>query len=304
MTVQNAALTPEESNYPLPPQAQIVIVTPEMASDWSTSRRWPGQRTVSPAVTAKYRRDMTEGRWKVTRQGLVFNTDGWQFDGGHRMRALANIPREVLEEKYGMPGIPFWIYPDEPSDTFDAYDQTFKRQAAHLTKKPNATTLMAGARFLNAALDRDPFGFPRIGQLTTPEVLATEREWPEVERYTSKAHMLKLRTNIPPSPHIAVLAQAARTKYGAPEKVEEWLTGLSTGVVGDVRDPRLKLRDRFLQQAHLMKGASNRALVYSLITKAWNAFAQGEEINILVWRPRAERIPVVIGTTNTEEVSQ
>lgn len=298
MTTSAAALTPEESNYPLPSQAEVIIVTPEMASDWATSRRWPGQRTVSPTVTSKYRRDMAEGRWKLTRQGLVFNTEGWQFDGGHRMRALANIPRETLEEQYGMPGIPFWVYPDEPVDTFDAYDQTFKRQASHLTRKKNATTLMAGARFLNAALDQDPYGFPRLGQLTTPEVLATERDWPELDRYTSLVHGLQMSVKIHPAPHLAVLAQASRTEHGTPEKIQEWLEGLKEGVVSSARDPRLKLRDRFLQQHHMMRGAGNRPLVYSLIAKSWNAFALDEEINMLVWRgsgPAAARIPTIVG---------
>lgn len=297
-TPTSPTLTPEESDYPLPSQAQILIVTPEMASDWSTSRRWPGQRTVSPAVVGKYRSDMAEGRWKTTRQGLVFNTEGWQFDGGHRMRALANIPRETLEEKYGVPGIPFWVYPDEPVDTFDAYDQTFKRQAAHLTRKPNATTLMAGARMLGAALIQDPYGFPTINRMTTPEVLAIERAWPEVERYTPTAHRLKLTIKLPPAPHLAVLAQAARTEYGTPERIQEWLNGLDMGVFDNVRDPRLKLRERFLQQHHTLRGTANRPQVYSLIVKAWNTFAKGETTNILVWRQSgqgAETVPLVLG---------
>lgn len=297
-TPTNPALTPEESEYPLPSEAQVMIVTPEMASDWSTSRRWPGQRTISPAVVSKYRADMAGGRWKTTRQGLVFNTEGWQFDGGHRMRALANIPRETLEEQYGVPGIPFWVYPDEPVDTFDAYDQTFRRQAAHLTRKPNATTLMAGARMLGAVLDQDPYGFPRINRITTTEVLAIERAWPEVERYTQMAHRLKLTIKLSPAPHLAVLAQAARTEYGTPERIQEWLAGLDTGVFDNIRDPRLKLRERFLQQHYAMRGTANRALVYSLIVKSWNTFAKGETTNILVWRQSgqgAETIPVVLG---------
>lgn len=296
MTQSPPALTPDESSYPLPSEAAVVIVTPEMASDWSTSRRWPGQRTTSPHNVTKYRTDMEQGRWKLTRQGLTFDTEGWNFDGGHRLRALANIQRETLEKHYGEPGIPFWIYPDEPVDTFDAYDQTFKRQAAHLTRKPNATTLMAGARFLNAALDQDPLGFPRIGSLTVPEVLATERSWPELDRYVSKVHGLKLSVKIPPAPHLAVLAQAARTEHGTPEKIEAWLLGLRYGNLDNVRDPRLKLRDRFLQSAHLLRGTANRPMVYSLIVKSWNAYVQGEDVGMLSWRPGAgEMIPHVIG---------
>ena len=307
MRVERPRLTPEESSYPLPSEAIALPVTPEMASDWTTTRLWQHNRRISPAITAKYLKDMREGRWKLTRQGLIFDTEGWLIDGQHRLRALANAPHEDLTKHYGNPWVTFWVYPDEPTDTFDAYDQNFRRIAAHLIDEPNSVALAAGARFLASVADLDPWSFPRFGRLTTSEVLQTKENWPELGRYVSEALIIKTRARVPAPPHLAVLAQAARTEHGTHEKLNSWFEGLRTGAVANANDPRLKLRDRFLSDHRTLSSAAFRPLVYSMIVKAWNAHVLGQEVSILRWRTD-ERIPAVEGfdwasVRNTEETS-
>lgn len=296
-------LSPDDSAYPLPSGAQVVGVTPEMASDWLTSRRWPHNRRISPAITAKYLKDMREGRWKVTRQGIIFDTEGYLIDGQHRLRAIANLPAEEARKHYGHPWVDLWIYPDEPTDTFDAYDQNFRRIAAHLIDEPNAVALAAGARFLASVADLDPWSFPRFGRLTTSEILATKAAWPELSRYAPEINGLRFRTNIPTPPHLAVIAQASRTTYGTPEKISSWFEGLRTGANMGMGDPRLKLRDRFLNDHRGLSAAQFRPLTYSMIVKSWNAFAQDQEVPVLVWRSN-ERIPRVVGFTWPHESNE
>lgn len=284
-----------QSQYPLPSEAQILPVTPELASDWRQHRTYENNRKVSPAVTARYQRDMEAGLWKLTRQGLIFDTLGKVIDGGHRVAALANADHDSLVKHYGEAAIPFWIYPNEARDTFDALDQGYKRQASHLLHVPNATTVAAGGRWLAALESQDVLGLPRFQGITNPEVYATVRAWPELERYSSQVNNLRLRTYITAAPHGAILAQAARTEFGTPERIEEWINGLNHGVSLDHQDPRLKLRNRFLVAHHALKGTINRNLVYALICKAWNAYALGESINQLGFRPSVEAFPRVVG---------
>lgn len=285
-------LTPSDSLYPIGNEAEVVLVTPEMASDWSTSRRYEHNRKVSPGIVGKYLKDMRSGLWKLTRQGLIFDTEGYNIDGGHRLRALANCDHDSLVQHYGEGGIRFWVYPNEPTDTFDSYDQNYRRIAAHLIDEPNSVLLAAGARFLAAVADQDPWAFPRFGRLSTAEILKTKEEWPELSRYASKVQLIKNRIRISGPEHLALLAQAARSDY--PDRIEPWLEGLQTGSGLSETDPRLKLRDRFLSTHVALSGSPNRPLRYSLIVKAWNAWAQDEELPTLRWR-QDEQIPGVVG---------
>jgi len=291
---ERMTLTPSESNYPLPSEAMIIGLTPEMASDWLSTRRWPNQRNRSNSIVAKYIKDIREGRWKLTRQGLIFDTDGWNIDGQHRMWAVANLTPEELTAAYGHPWVDFWVYPDEPTDTFDTYDQNFRRIAAHLINEPNSVPLAAGARFLAAVSDLDPWSFPRFGRLSTSEVLATKEAWPELSRLAGDVLSVKSRVSLPAPPHLAVLAQASRTEYGTPEKLAGWFDVLRTGAVDNPEDPRLKLRDKFLRDHRALASATYRPMVYSIIVKSWNAHAKGENVPTLRWR-QDEQIPQVEG---------
>lgn len=305
MVQVRTALTPSESAYPLPSEGQVMGITPEMASDWLSTRRWPNNRNISRSITAKYLGDMRGGRWKLTRQGIIFDTEGFLIDGQHRLSALANTPPEELTAKYGNPWLNMWVYPDEPTDTFDSYDQNFRRVAAHLINEPNSVALAASSRFLTSVLDLDPWAFPRFGRLSTSEVLATKDAWPELSHYVPDGLTVKGRARIPVPPHMAVIAQAARTPLGTPEKINEWFDVLRSGIVTSPNDPRFKLRDRFLRDGRTLSSSNFRPMVYSIIVKAWNAYAKGEELNTLVWRS-TERIPMVEGfatnsTTDKEE---
>lgn len=271
----------EGSQYPLPTEAQILLVTPEMASDWLTHRTYDRNRKISKAITAKYLADMKGGRWKVTRQGLIFDTDGKIIDGQHRLSAVAN----------GEVTVAFWVYPDEARDTFEVLDQGYKRQAAHLLGVPNSMTVAAGARYIAALADQDPYGLPRFNRVTNPEIYRTVQDWPELSRFAITAAEIRSATWITGAPHLAVLAQASRTE-GALEKIDAWRSGLLTGDNLNASDPRLMLRNRFIRQHQYMGGTKNRDMVYNLIVKAWNAFAEGQEPGTLRWRVNEGMIPV------------
>lgn len=272
------------SQYPLPSEAQIVLVTPEMASDWLSHRTYDRNRRISKSVVGKYLADMKNGRWKTIRQGLIFDTEGKIIDGQHRLSAVAN----------GELTVAFWIYPNESRDTFAVLDQGLKRQVSQLLGVPNSSVVAAGARYLAALSDQDLWGLPRFGRVTNPEVYGTVQDWPELSRYATKVQEVRLAAWITGAPHLAMLAQASRTEAGTPEKVDQWISGLITGDGLTQYDPRLQLRNRFIRSHQYMGVTRNRPLVYAFIAKAWNAFAKDEQLTFLRWGT-AERLPVVHG---------
>lgn len=279
MTVSNPLGEPQ---YPLPSEAQILLVTPEMASDWLSHRGYNRNRRISKSVVGKYLQDMKEGRWKITRQGLIFDTAGKIIDGQHRLSAVAN----------GEVTVAFWIYPDEARDTFEALDQGYKRTAAHLLGTPYSMHVAAAARYLAALADQDRFSMPRFSRITNPEIYSTVQQWPELTRLAELTSVIRPATGLTVSPHLAVLAQAARTEHGTPEKFEAWKLGLMNGDNLGRTDPRLQLRNRFLRQGRALTGSKNRDVVYNLVAKAWNAFAEGRDMTVFMWRINEGVIPV------------
>ena len=271
-----------DSQYPLPSEAQILLVTPEMASDWLSHRSYNRNRKVSKVIVGRYLEDMKAGRWKTTRQGLIFDTHGKIIDGQHRLSAVAN----------GEVTVAFWVYPDESRDNFEVLDQGYKRVAAQMLAVPYSMHIASSARYLAALSDRDQWSMPRFSRVTNPEIYATVTMWPELTRLAELAANVRTATNIIASPHLAVLAQAARTEHGTPENFEVWKRGLMTGDNLTRTDPRLQLRNRFQRSGRMLTGSKNRDVVYNLITKAWNAFVEGREVSTLMWRATEGIVPV------------
>lgn len=275
-------LEPSGSKYRLPSEPMVIEVTPDMASDWLSYRNHPKNRPLSKSVAGKYQADMESGRWALTPEGLIFDTEGYIVSAQHRLKAVANSGKSFR----------FWIFPDQPRDIFDVVDQGYKRTAGHVLRVPYASNVAAAARHLAALADGDRHGMPRFPRITTPEVVETYRAWPEIAWYPTEAFTVYGTTSIPIAPHLAVLAQAARTT--AIGRIQPWLEGLHTGANLAPGDPRLVLRTRFHTGIQIIGGGNRRDLAYALITKAWNAYAQDRDLTALRWM-RTEVLPKVHG---------
>lgn len=286
-------LVPANDPQSLPRVSGVYPVTPEMASSWLSYRNHPKNRPLSPSVSSRYQADMEGGRWReATPEGLIFDTDGYGISFQHRMRALANTPAAVLDEKYGHPYLDFWIFVDEPREIFDHIDQGFRRTAAHLIREKYASQMAAGARHLAALSDKDRWGMPRYGRITTPETIETYHAWPELSWYLTDVVGAHYDAGVPSPPHLAVMAQAARTEHR--DKIPAWLEGVRTGFNLAAGDPRAQLRNRFRNGLVTTGQGNKRDSVYALIVKAWNAYVRGESVSVLVFRG-TETLPAVEG---------
>lgn len=282
-------LKPEGSRFRLPAEPMVISVTPDMASDWLSYRNHPKNRPLSKGVAGKYQADMEQGRWALTPEGLIFDTNGYIISGQHRLKALANSGKTLF----------FWIFPDQPRDIFDVVDQGYKRTAAHVLHVPHATNVANAARHLSALADGDHWGMPRFPKITTPEIVQTYRAWPELGWYPTEATAAYAAARIPIGAHLAVLAQAARTDHIG--RIHPWLEALHTGANLPAGDPRLMLRTRF-QSGVQVVGGNRRDLAYALIVKAWNAYAEDRDMTILRWM-KTEVLPKVTGFSFTDQES-
>lgn len=76
-----------------------MIVTPDMAKDFlsksKVNPRFGDTKKCNKTVVAKYASDMKAGRWKLTHQGIAFNTNGDLIDGHNRLNAIILADTEV-----------------------------------------------------------------------------------------------------------------------------------------------------------------------------------------------------------------
>ncbi|WP_307110858.1 hypothetical protein [Streptomyces demainii] len=258
-------------------------VTPEMASSWLSYRRHPSLRPLSASVASRYQEDMEAGRWaEATPEGYVFDSDGWIISAQHRLKAQANANITLRMR----------VFPGEPRDIAPFLDQGFRRTAAHLLRVPYATQMGAGARHLAALSDGDRWGMPRYSKVTIPEVVETYHRWPELSWYGSDVWAIQHSVGIPAGPHMAVLAQVARTDHR--DKIPEWIEGVRTGYNLGRGDARARLRDRFRNGLQTAGKVNRRDQTYALIVKAWNAYASGTPLTVLK-QMASEPLPTVHG---------
>lgn len=269
--------TPDEmSAYPLPPFATVITVTREMAGDWLDHRCRPGtahQRKPSAIKIAQYAEVMRQGGWKLTPQGLMFDTDGWCINGQHRLQALRDS---------GVAELQFWVFPNESADLFAVVDTGYGRNAAQLFNGPYASAITAAVRYLQPG---------KLGvyahRMAPDQVLDAVAKWPELTTHASVATGMSIKNRIPVSAHLAVLAQAERTEHR--DRIHDWTTGITYGANLDHGDPRLQVRDRF---AALFGTKRPPAMNYNLLVKGWTHFVTGKKVQLFGWREQEGTLPV------------
>lgn len=275
-----------DQSFPIPVGPQVVIVTPAMASHWLEHRN-KGNRHLSPLVANRYAEAMRSGRWRLTHQGIAFDAEGYILDGQHRLQAvvIADIPVE------------FWVMPNCDRDTFTVLDVGRRRQAGHLIDHPHRVMIAAAARYVGA-IDGTLIGAISSGVLAArvdnDQVIAVVDAWPELKDLSGIASSCYKAGRISGSPHLAMLAQAARTRHA--HRITEWADGIINGVGLSGTDPRLHLRNRFMREqgARWSSSEAQRVLAYGLIVTAWNYWAVGRPMSVLKVKRTGEPVPPVI----------
>jgi len=79
------------------PRIERMTITPEMAAHWLENNN-TNNRTVSEALVRKFARDMQNGHWDCTHQGIAFDTNNVLLDGQHRLWAIvyAEVPVDMF----------------------------------------------------------------------------------------------------------------------------------------------------------------------------------------------------------------
>ena len=71
----------------------IVTVTPELAKEWIKNNSF--NRPLKPRLVDKYVRQILEGNWQRTHQGVAFDGNGILIDGQHRLHAIIKTGQSI-----------------------------------------------------------------------------------------------------------------------------------------------------------------------------------------------------------------
>ena len=92
--------------------ASLQFVTPAAAASYLDTLH-EHQRRRMEAPTARMVRDMAEGRWVTTHEGIAFDTRGRLIDGQHRLAAIVASGVSLF----------LWVFRDLPEDAIQVINR-------------------------------------------------------------------------------------------------------------------------------------------------------------------------------------
>ena len=248
---------------------QTIYVTPQQAEEW-LSKNADSQRKLRDSVVNKYTRDMVNGRWEFTHQGIAFDSAGRLIDGQHRLAAVvkAGIPIKML------------VFTDSLPTAYDHLDIGYGRTAVDVLKARGegwiTNELIAVARFMESGASYHTETIPR-SPFELQEIVETHKEaldfvFQNVER--------KVR-GVTVAPVLAAVAVAYYSEKDR-AKLAEFIRLLVSGIARNPEADRtvIRLRDS-LRDATGDNNAMSRVAVFLKTQRVVKAYMSGESLSKL-----------------------
>lgn len=232
-----------------------MMITPQLAEQWL--KRNEDNRRIRPGLVKTLAREIAEGRWQVTHQGIAFDEYGDLLDGQHRLHAIiaADVPAQMYVTT-GAPRSSFAVVDSGASRSFG--DRVFA-SGADVTKEHAAI-----ARVIElGAGDTKPASY-----LVTMGFINKHRE--AIDWVLERTNAKKGRR---PASTLAVVARAWYTRDLT--RLAQFIEVFSTGAANSPADwAAIKLRD-FVMSGKFAKGVSARIAIYQKSESAVDMFLRG-----------------------------
>lgn len=259
--------------------ARVLTITPDHAVQIWQSRNLLN-RPLMDRVVDQYMRDMQQGRWQVSGQGIIFDCAGRLVDGHHRIKACiqANVPFTTLVVRNV----------DERAVLVqDIGAQRRAGQIAHMVGMPNSSCACATARLV---LMYRQNGISSINsanyQPSKPETVDFVASEPLIAEAACFGKRLRKLMNASVGGFLAFVLLKANHSAAV-----QFLEALASGhdLASDCSIYQLRQR---LQNAKSMRQNISVAMTAALGIKAWNLYRQGKPVKRLVIN-EAEAWPVL-----------
>ncbi len=257
-------------------RSQWMDVTPEMAKTWLGNNF--RNRPISDDTVEAYARDMTNGTWVPTHQGVAFNDRDELIDGQHRLHAIVRCGLTIrMMVTFGLPS----VIAGKEMTTMDAVDRGRMRSVADQLKIQHGLKDGSAIAGICSTLGGLCYGH-RTRRLSVGQTLEIYRAFEDavtwVVIHRSKAHGLK-------SPGVlAAFAFALMTEqgfFGAATPIALLYESLMTGEGKRVSSPMKLLREFLLSDdAKLLNRGTDRGMA-ELVLQAIHLARVGKVITKL-----------------------
>lgn len=271
-------------------RSKVQTITPTKASRWLQLNT--ANRPTSKPVVHSFAEVMRRGDWKVTHQGIAFDTNGVLVDGQHRLAAVVEADAAV----------DMTVFTSVPADTFDVLDTGKRRNAADaLAIEGEKSTPVLASMLRTVWLYHhrpDATWSGRTATVTNRQILDTLHEHPGVREYVVLGERTATETGMIKS---AAAAASYLVDHANPQAdLDPWWEGLLEGAGLTRDDPRLRFRNTMLrmarEQASRTQRRRNTREHVALYLKAFNAWATGNSLHQLRYTAREPLPPIATVT--------
>lgn len=244
-------------------------------------------RPMMPPTTRKWERRFTEGRYRLTGQGIQL-ANNLMVDGQHRCQASVNTGTTF--ESFVFVGLDPDVF-----TVIDSGTPRTKAQALATEGESDPAVKAAAARLVWLYDHVQPLPWPTIwaGMAVETDEMNTAFEQDPIglrEAHDAWKRLVKADVTIVGSAGVAGLYLIRRVNK--PEIVDEWLDGLRSGANLPDGDPRIALaravalqRDEYGRRTRRRRNAMEHAY---LLLSAWDRWVRGESISHFTIRKGAE----------------
>ena len=250
-----------------------MVVTPAMAENWLAHAN-TNNRRISDAHVRRLARDMTNGDWVLTHEGVAFDPSGVLLDGQHRLRAIV----------YSQTPIELNVWRNVTREALMAIDSGRTRSVGdilHLSGNHGRT----GNREMSILRSM-------LGGLTGAVTLTPSQASVELSRHaTAIAFSLDALPNQKQVANAITRAVIARAYYSADHcKITEFCMMLRTGVVPTNDAISVVILRQYLFD-NPTTSTQSRRIRYAKTERALAAFLTGTQISRL-YAVTEERFPL------------
>lgn len=261
--------------------AEVEMITPEMA-EILLSGKGPNRR-VSASVINKYSRDMQSGRWCLNGQTIKISATGRLLDGQHRLEAAKKAKR----------AFPAIIVRGLSDSIFSSLDIGHRRSLSEVLRERGETNTIVLASSLRWLwMIRNKVVLAANSSPTNGEMLQLLEIYPEIRASLKQVMSIReiMGSGIATALHCLFSEKSAST-------ANQFFSSLIDGVNLSSTSPIYHLRERLIRTraSHRVRLAEAERVALSI--KAWNAYRDDREIQLLIWRNRGssrEPLPVVL----------
>jgi hypothetical protein len=268
-------------------RSKVQTITPKKAAEYlelNTANRPLATRTVREFAAA-----MRRGEWRVTHQGIAFDTTGALVDGQHRLAAIveADIPVDVT------------VFTEVPEGAFDVLDTGKRRNAADVLAiegEKSAVMLAAMVRTVWLYENRPELNWSGgDAGVSNHQIVETLEQHPKLRDFISVGEQVAAATGMIKS---AAGAASYLVTQASRRDLSPWFDGIVEGTGLAKGDPRLLFRRVMFSHTRKQAGQPMRRREtrehVTLYLKAFNAWATDTPLTQLKYTPREPVPPIAV----------